>query len=320
MTNNHLAIVIPAYKSTFLNETLKSISLQTCKKFKLYIGDDNSPYSLEPIVQQWENTMDIKYQKFESNIGGNNLIAQWERCIDMTNGEEWIWLFSDDDIMSPNCVENFYKYLYKDNGPQFFHFDTVLIDDYGNILKPRTKYPSILSCGGYIDLCFQWKDRTNGVSFIFNKQHFLKINKFEYFDLAWGSDQATWIKLAKDNGIFTIPDTVVYWRYGNSSISSDWNIEISRKKKNAFLSFLKWRQKYCIQNSIVIRTTSLLKSIYLIRNIRHYRALTYKEKKHFLYEGLKILSCGLFYYYISYLILFVLFPIIELKRSVSMKH
>ena len=40
---NNLAIVIPAYKSTFLPAALDSIAAQTCQDFTLYIGDDCSP-------------------------------------------------------------------------------------------------------------------------------------------------------------------------------------------------------------------------------------------------------------------------------------
>lgn len=304
--SNKLAIVIPAYKNKFLDKTLESISKQTCKRFKLYIGDDNSPYQLETIVKQWENQMDIKYQRFESNVGGSNLVAQWNRCIDLIEGEEWIWLFSDDDIMSPDCVDKFYKQI--DNSPRYnlFHFDTILIDDLGKEIKSKTNYPKIISSGEYIDLCYRWRDRTNGVSFIFNRDHFISIGGFQNFDLAWGSDQATWIKLSRNNGIYTIPNTCVYWRYGNSSISSDWNMETTLRKKNAFLSFMKWRQKYCVENNIITDTSNVLKSIYLIRHVRHYKALSYHDKKCFLKDGLRIMSCNLLNYYISYLILFIL--------------
>lgn len=37
-----LAIVIPYYKINYFEETLKSLSNQTDKKFKVYIGNDAS--------------------------------------------------------------------------------------------------------------------------------------------------------------------------------------------------------------------------------------------------------------------------------------
>ena len=106
---NKLAIVIPAYKSTFLSAALDSIASQTCKDFTLYIGDDCSPNNIGEIVDRYRDKINLVYKRFDSNLGGRDLVAQWERCIDMTQDEPWLWLFSDDDVMERNCVEEFYK-------------------------------------------------------------------------------------------------------------------------------------------------------------------------------------------------------------------
>lgn len=41
---NKIAVIIPAYKDTYLLNTLISINNQTDKKFNLYICNDSSPY------------------------------------------------------------------------------------------------------------------------------------------------------------------------------------------------------------------------------------------------------------------------------------
>ena len=97
--NNQLSIVIPAYKATFLPAALDSIAAQTCQNFTLYIGDDNSPHNLENIVNRYKDEINLVYHRFDANLGGNDLVAQWERCISLTQGEPYIWLFSDDDVM-----------------------------------------------------------------------------------------------------------------------------------------------------------------------------------------------------------------------------
>ena len=43
---NKIAVIIPAYKDTYLLNTLISINNQTDKKFNLYICNDSSPYNL----------------------------------------------------------------------------------------------------------------------------------------------------------------------------------------------------------------------------------------------------------------------------------
>ena len=64
-----LAIIIPAYKPDYLAETLESLTKQTNKDFKVYIGDDASPFSLEDIVGQFSDKLNIVYKKFDKNIG-----------------------------------------------------------------------------------------------------------------------------------------------------------------------------------------------------------------------------------------------------------
>ena len=93
-----LAIIIPAYKPRFLRETLDSIAKQNNHDFTVYIGDDASPYQLETIVDQYKNKFDIIYHRFEQNMGKKDLPGHWERCI-LLSEEEFIWLFSDDDLM-----------------------------------------------------------------------------------------------------------------------------------------------------------------------------------------------------------------------------
>ena len=149
---NSLAIVIPAYKSTFLRETLESIANQTDKGFTLYIGDDCSPYDLKSIVNEFQNRINIVYHRFEENLGGENLVAHWERCIALTNGEPYIWLFSDDDTMDPRCVESFNSLPNHVKENSLVHFDIKMIDDLdGGKVKDLPVFPPKLSAGDYLE-------------------------------------------------------------------------------------------------------------------------------------------------------------------------
>lgn len=47
---NKIAVIIPAYKDTYLLNTLISINNQTDKKFNLYICNDSSPYNIEKVL------------------------------------------------------------------------------------------------------------------------------------------------------------------------------------------------------------------------------------------------------------------------------
>lgn len=99
-----MAIVIPAYKGRFLKKTLDSIAVQAHKdEFVLYIGDDASPERLDKIVESYQNKVNLVYHRFSENMGGKDLVAHWERCIQLS-AEPFIWLFSDDDLMPADGV------------------------------------------------------------------------------------------------------------------------------------------------------------------------------------------------------------------------
>ena len=127
---HRLAIVIPAYKATFLPAALDSIAIQTCKEFTLYVGDDCSPEPIGSIVEQYKDKVNLVYQRFDTNLGGKDLVAQWGRCIAMSREEPYIWLFSDDDVMEPNCVEELLRQIEKTEGYyDVYHFNVDIINE-----------------------------------------------------------------------------------------------------------------------------------------------------------------------------------------------
>jgi len=219
---NTLAIVIPAYKEKFFYQTLETIANQTCKDFTLYIGDDASPDKLEEIVNRYVDKIRILYQRFPENLGGKDLIAHWERCVDLVRDEEWIWFFSDDDVMTNNCVEGFYETLKlysADNlHNKILRFNLSITDQNLNIVQ---KYltPATFSVEYFLEKQFISHTLANrAVEFIFSKEAFYDKGKFVKFPLAWGSDKATILKLGQPGGFITMVKGEVLWR------SSDFNI------------------------------------------------------------------------------------------------
>ena len=242
---NNLAIVIPAYKSTFLAAALDSIAAQTCQDFTLYIGDDCSPNNLEEIVVKYRDKINLVYKRFDKNLGGKDLVAQWERCIDMTQGEEWLWLFSDDDVMEAKCVEDFYKTIKENPQAGLVHFNVLGL--YGKAEKERNFpfFPRYVNAKEYLDNKLKGKFVSFVVEFIIRKDIFYESGRFEKFDLAWGSDFVSWIKFASmANGIYTCATARVKWRSSGENVSTDDRNEIVVRKIKAFLEFTFWIYKY----------------------------------------------------------------------------
>ena len=221
-------MVIPAYKSLYFDQTLDSLSRQTCKDFIVYIGDDASPENLIEIIDKYKSRIPIVYKRFESNLGGLDLVAHWERCIDLVKEEEWIWFFSDDDVASSDCVEGFYKTLklYDNTGNLFnkvLRFNLVITD---KELNPAHKYltPDSFSVEYFLENQFISHTLDNrAVEFIFYRSSFYEKGKFVKFPLAWGSDKATILKLAQPEGFITILKGEVFWRSSEHNISGNSN-------------------------------------------------------------------------------------------------
>src|SRR5690606_424667 len=190
MSYTKLAIVIPAYKPNFFREMLQSIADQTDKRFCVYIGDDNSPYNLKEIADDFAELIDIRFHRFETNLGAKDLVAHWERCISLTADEEWIWFFSDDDLMDRNCVSAFYDHLEKNGDFDVFHFNPLVIDQLGHVVTIPGRFPEWLNVVDFYDKKINYRISSFAVEYIFKRSVYNELNGFVNFDMAWCADDA----------------------------------------------------------------------------------------------------------------------------------
>lgn len=248
MKNKKLAIVIPAYKASYFRQVLDSISNQTCKNFTLYIGDDCSPYNLGRIVEDYKEYIPIVYKCFDENLGKKNLVEHWNRCIDMVRNEDYIWFFSDDDKMDKTCVADFYQTLASVGEKDLFHFNVQVIDEKNHIIEPaaykKKPFPTFMTQTEYIKGRLDFQLNSFVVEYIFKKNRFEEVGRFQKFDLAWGTDDATWVKMAAKNGIHTIETSKVFWRLSTENISPNKSYDILIRKMNSTLNFLMFIKEY----------------------------------------------------------------------------
>jgi len=242
---HRLAIIIPAYKAAFLSAALDSIAAQTCKDFTLYIGDDCSPEPTGDIVEQYRDRIELVYQRFDSNLGGKDLVAQWERCIAMSQDEPYIWLFSDDDVMEPNCVELLLQQIENTKGTyDLYHFDSYRIDENGKFELLRKPYPSILTSYDYYKGKMLGKYDSYVVENVFSRRIYEQSGGFKNFDLAWGSDVATWCIFSNGKGMCSVPGALVGWRRSSLNITPSKTRETAERKLMADCAFLCWAYSF----------------------------------------------------------------------------
>lgn len=214
-----LAIIIPAYKETYLTDTLDSLVNQTSKSFVVYVGDDHSPANLKGIVDKYTDKISIVYKRFEENLGGQSLVAQWKRCIELST-ERYIWLFSDDDILPLDAVERFWKFEASHNGEfDICRLPLELINRNGYPMMKLEEYPSCMSSEEYLKRRLSCEVLSSASEYIFTRAIYEKYG-FVEFPLAWCSDDASWAQMAKEKGLYTIDGLPVQLRMSGDNISS----------------------------------------------------------------------------------------------------
>lgn len=232
-----VAIIIPAIKRKFLRKTLMSIFLQTLDNFHVYIGDDASKEDLQSVILDFPQDK-ITYKRFKTNLGSCDLISQWKRCIALSSEEPWIWLFSDDDLMSPTCIEQFVAFA-KGHKSDFYRFQTRKIDERDNVIQENI-LPFETDLDTFLNKKLSYKIESYAIECIFKRNFLETFNQIPHTPLGWCFDDLLWIKLLSCFSMYTIPNAWVHWRCSNLNISgSNDNKESAIKKLEACSIYLK---------------------------------------------------------------------------------
>lgn len=238
---HELAIVIPAFKARFFAQTLQSLNVQTDNRFRIYVGDDASPEDIAAIVGASSLPRNqIEYHRFSLNLGSSNLVEHWKRCVELTT-EPWIWLFSDDDIAEPTCVEEFYRSLSAtETKYNLYRFDCIPIDRNGSFLKERPIH--IPEQGGW-DFIMGRLARTFQSTMqevVFRRSTYLEIGGFPSFPKAWHADDAFIFKMCIGTPMRKVDRARVYWRSSGINISSPNVPGLGSEKLQATMEFTEW--------------------------------------------------------------------------------
>jgi glycosyltransferase involved in cell wall biosynthesis len=249
-------VILPAFRTRHLGAALDSLARQTDQRFTLYIGDDCSPEPISDLVTHYADKIALQYTRFENNLGGTDLIAHWHRCIALSRGEPWIWVFSDDDMASPDCVAAFLKRINADprEGTQLYRFQMDLIDDDGNTyFRPRPHPPfedvAQFTAALLLDDYRAWRAPDH----IFSRRIYAETGGFVSLPKAIYSDYATWQKFSRVDGVRTIPEGRVFWRHHRKGTSSGMREKYRREWHRAAQGYVKWMWEFSEGNPVLQR-------------------------------------------------------------------
>lgn len=230
-----LAIIIPYYKLLFFEATLESLANQTDKRFKVYIGDDNSPENPADLLLQYQGKFEFVYQRFDNNLGGTALTKQWDRCIELSVDEEWLMILGDDDVLGDNVVEAFYNHM-----PDF-ESKINLVRFASKQINEKTKIDSKIFIHPVWEKAtdFYIKKQKGLVRSSLSECIFKRVvyNKFGFknYPLAWHSDDLAWIEFAEGKLVYSINEALVSFRMSHNNISGQ-NSNF-KEKANAEFNF-----------------------------------------------------------------------------------
>ena len=235
------SFVLPAYKARFFREALDSILAQTYTDFELIIVNDASPEDLDSIVKSYDDPR-IRYYVNEENIGGKDLVAQWNHCLEYAQGE-YVILASDDDVYFPQYLEKMDALVQKYPDVNVFRPRVQTVDKHGGVLSTSGSCEEKINAIEYLFLLRTFVIGSGMAFYIFRKKELLSIGGFVNFSFAWGSDEATVMSVVH-SGMGVCDEVLFSFRLSGENISSRYDYSTFVGKLKAYISLYDFERNY----------------------------------------------------------------------------
>lgn len=209
---------MPAFKTGFLPQAIESILAQTVPGWELVIVDDCSTEPIGETVSKYDDAR-IRYYRNERNLGGENLVKQWNHCITYAEGD-WIVLAADDDEYAPTFCEECLKLADKYPDVDLIRSRVEQIGENGEHLWDDGSLSEFTNKYEYLHDWLVAKAFTCVGNFMFRKSALDTLGGFIDFPCAFGSDIATPIALSK-NGVANTKEMLFRFRQSAQHLSAD---------------------------------------------------------------------------------------------------
>ncbi len=227
------SVTIPAFKDKYLKETIDSVLAQTYSNYEVVIVNDASPYDLDSIVCQYDDSR-IRYFKNEKNCGAKDVVDNWNICLSLATGE-FVMCIGDDDKLTPRCLQDFTDLIEKYPDLDLYHARSEIIDDDSNYvctLEERPEWESVYS------LLYNPRNTHLGV-WLFRTETLRRKGGFYKLPYGWQSDDITAFIAAASHGVANTQEVGFQYRGNGLSISHD--LTCIEDKIEAVIASVKWR-------------------------------------------------------------------------------
>lgn len=247
MNNPLVSIAIPAYKATFLRQAIESALKQTYHNVEVIVVDDNSPQNLQEIISTF-NDPRLKYYKNKKNIGKNNPVYNWNKCISYAQGE-YFSLLCDDDLYEPTFIEEMLSLALRFPDTNVFRTRADVIDKKGNVVDWYPCSPEWEDVDDYIWHVNRRYRKQTISEFMYKTEHIRKLKGYLSLPLAWYADYISVYNFALKGGIASSSKILMHFRQSGQNISSQ-DKKNTLKKLHAIKQYIDWTTAFITENHL----------------------------------------------------------------------
>ena len=216
------SVLVPAYKRTFLKECIDSVLSQTFTDFELIVVDDHSPENLYEIVSRYDDNR-IKYYKNDVNCGALNVVDNWNKCLEYSQGD-YIMCIGDDDFLMPDCLLQYSKAIACNQSTDVFHCRSYIVDEYSKAFSLTPSWPDHESVYDNIfHRIYHRREQFIG-DFLYKRETLINKGGFYKLPLAWASDDITSFIVMEEKGIVHINEPLFCYRQTQVTLSSSGSV------------------------------------------------------------------------------------------------
>ncbi len=213
-----VTIAIPAYKGWFLSQAIESAIAQTYRNIEILVVNDCSKENLDNIVLSYTDKH-IRYVRNEQNLGGANPARNWNRCVELAQGE-YFALLCDDDVFSPDFVEQMMALAITHPQCSVFRARACFINKDGQVVNYYPSAPQYESVKDYMWHVFNFYRYQTISEFLIRTETIRKHGGYAYLPIAWYADYVSIYRFAGENGIVSTSNILVSFRQSGENISS----------------------------------------------------------------------------------------------------
>jgi len=225
MNNPKVSVCVPTYNGAkYIKSCIESVLAQTYSNFEILIVDDKSKDETMEIVCDFaKRERSIRIVRNQKNLG---LVQNWNRCVELAEGE-WIKFVFQDDLIAPDCIEELLNcckggslfsvcrrnIIFENNSEielikgNYKYVDNINIDNLFNgksIISPENFRST---CLDYITLNFIGEP----TAVILHKSIFKELGTFNPY-LIHLCDWEFWLRVGAYHGFTYVPKTLATFR------------------------------------------------------------------------------------------------------------